>query len=1198
MYYIKIYLILILMSFSIEMSGSPVKNKDIEKLQATELVVNGNFSQGSTGFYSDYIDRTGGTFAVGAFAITNNPKSYNVGFADCSDHTQDAAGLMMIFDSYKVSNKIAWSQLITVKSNTDYFFSMWATRLNGPVEPDLQIRINGVIVQPNFLIGEPTCTWSYHEIFWNSGSATSITIDIVNLNTSFSGNDFAIDDISLIESKTIILCDSTFSVKLGDDFLICPNETIILGNENGSNPDYSFIWFPSIFLNSNKIGNPICKPALPVTYFVKITNTITKCFCFDTIEVKFLPTIAPEIVASEKYLCKSPVTLRVVQDFSEYNWIGMLKGKEITVTEPGLYYVYVLNDNGCESVNSILIEKKEIILDYPKLIDFGNICKYNSKASKTILVKNMTEDTMTVTSVKLDSNNKYFNFKVLNDSSYIYPDDVFRIELTLRDNLKGELEDNLELFISEPCVETINIKIKANIVPIEISMDKTIQKCPGVNLNIGNDKDVNNLKFQWQPDFNLDDANSPNPICSSDTSLKYFVTITNQIGCTEIDTVMVNVSIAQLEITTSSYEICKETVTLTATPGFETYLWSNGETENIITVNDPGIYSLTATDKYGCSLQNSIKINSYKSGIITPELIDLGYICSSGESSAREFSFYNKSDTTLTVESVIFEAGNEFFEVEILNENNNIQPDSALFIKIMTLENTSGITLGRIKIKISEPCIELIRIDVKAINSYFIVDYTDSLSVCAGESLFIGNKGDESSYSYNWSPVHFLNNSKIPNPICKPDSNITYFVNVINNESGCIAYDTVHIIVMSSKIEIKTSSEYFCKDEIELTATEGFISYLWSDGSTNGIIKIKESGMYGVTGIDRNGCKAETLINIKPYELRIDLPDVIDLGEVCLFEEKAIDAYLENLLNEFTIDTIYIQNDYGFELEENVNNNETLITGDKYNFKMKSGFKKAGKFTDKLIIRISQPCPATFEIGLKADILDNNLYISIPDTLVTVGTDICLPVYAYTDCPDSELPLQYQAEVSVNRFYFKPVNVLNGTLNSIIEKDDVFLVNFEDDDTNSFIGNESRIINHICGKVLLGKNKETAVNFESFKHNSDINIIKKNGSMKTEICEFDIRGIKYFNPTKMIVSNDKTYNNIIIKTFSQEKGSFDLNIYNSTGELLSKVNWFNNDEILNEKTHIFETVNFGTGIYFIVLQSPWNVLSDKIIIIK
>jgi hypothetical protein len=66
----------------------------------------------------------------------------------------------------------------------------------------------------------------------------------------------------------------------------------------------------------------------------------------------------------------------------------------------------------------------------------------------------------------------------------------------------------------------------------------------------------------------------------------YSVTVTSEFGCTgESETTVTAGSAIQVSITPSSPEVCLgDSVTLDAGPGFETDLWTTGETAPTITV--------------------------------------------------------------------------------------------------------------------------------------------------------------------------------------------------------------------------------------------------------------------------------------------------------------------------------------------------------------------------------------------------------------------------------------------------------------------------------------------------------------------------------------------------------------------------------------------------------------------------------------
>ncbi len=86
----------------------------------------------------------------------------------------------------------------------------------------------------------------------------------------------------------------------------------------------------------------------------------------------------------------------------------------------------------------------------------------------------------------------------------------------------------------------------------------------------------------------------------------YFVTVTNGQGCSiSSDTLEVVISpfpdttIATITASSETLYCVDDTITLNGPPGF-TYSWQNGSSSAARTVSEPGTYSLTITNTYGC----------------------------------------------------------------------------------------------------------------------------------------------------------------------------------------------------------------------------------------------------------------------------------------------------------------------------------------------------------------------------------------------------------------------------------------------------------------------------------------------------------------------------------------------------------------------------------------------------------------------
>ena len=103
--------------------------------------------------------------------------------------------------------------LFTVLPNTLYFFETWATNVcctlnfgGGDVPAILELSVVGATVESLGAtpIGYPAGTWEFLGRTWNSGTNTSITLNILDQNTAPTGNDFAIDDIHFGTASTAV----------------------------------------------------------------------------------------------------------------------------------------------------------------------------------------------------------------------------------------------------------------------------------------------------------------------------------------------------------------------------------------------------------------------------------------------------------------------------------------------------------------------------------------------------------------------------------------------------------------------------------------------------------------------------------------------------------------------------------------------------------------------------------------------------------------------------------------------------------------------------------------------------------------------------------------------------------------------------------------------------------------------------------
>jgi MYXO-CTERM domain-containing protein len=91
-----------------------------------------------------------------------------------------------------------WAQTVTVTPNTEYTLSGWFASLFPASIANIEFRVDGVLVNPAFSAPAALGVWEPRSVTFTTGPlTTSISVEIWDSNQAFTGNDYAIDDITL-----------------------------------------------------------------------------------------------------------------------------------------------------------------------------------------------------------------------------------------------------------------------------------------------------------------------------------------------------------------------------------------------------------------------------------------------------------------------------------------------------------------------------------------------------------------------------------------------------------------------------------------------------------------------------------------------------------------------------------------------------------------------------------------------------------------------------------------------------------------------------------------------------------------------------------------------------------------------------------------------------------------------------------------
>ncbi len=333
------------------------------EVPGTNVITNGNFNAGNTGFTSDYTFAANNT-TEGEYFVGSSPLAWNAALSNCSDHTT-GSGNMLLVNGSPVANVNVWRQTVAVTPNTNYAFSSWIQALYPPNPAQLSFSINGSDIGTLITASLPTCTWSQFYTTWNSGSNTTATISIVNKNTIVQGNDFALDDISfapvVIKRDSIKITIDTPIVKTITDTSVCRNTPVQLTSIGA----VTYTWLPATGLSSAVTGNPFATPADTTQYIVTGTNA-NGCTAKDTVMVyvKPLPLIS---TSGDNTICVGQAAQLLAGGGSSYAWSPAASLNNAVIANPiarptasTTYTVVVTGGNNCSSKDSLKISLKAL----------------------------------------------------------------------------------------------------------------------------------------------------------------------------------------------------------------------------------------------------------------------------------------------------------------------------------------------------------------------------------------------------------------------------------------------------------------------------------------------------------------------------------------------------------------------------------------------------------------------------------------------------------------------------------------------------------------------------------------------------------------------------------------------------------------------------------------------------------------------
>ncbi|GEM_PF-3352123 len=279
------------------------------------LIVNGDFEQGNTGFTSDYLYAPNDLSVAGTYSVTTSPALVWSNFPDCVDHTS-GSGMSMVVNGDASPGDNIWCQTISVTPNSEFIFSFWATTLIPLFPGQLQIFVNGQPVSPVFGLSSDFCSWTFFSQQFSVGNVNSMDLCIVSQGAeTLIGNDFALDDLVLhpICTQTDEVNINLIQVEASAPFLLplsCANPQLTIqatASPSGSNVSYQWMTSDGNIVSGANTLNPVVDMAGTYTLSVTYQSATATCTAMATTIVINDPNDPQVLIAMPDTLsCSNP----------------------------------------------------------------------------------------------------------------------------------------------------------------------------------------------------------------------------------------------------------------------------------------------------------------------------------------------------------------------------------------------------------------------------------------------------------------------------------------------------------------------------------------------------------------------------------------------------------------------------------------------------------------------------------------------------------------------------------------------------------------------------------------------------------------------------------------------------------------------------------------------------------------------------